>query len=177
MKFNSKTFNDRERTGRITSTGIFLVPRSHIKRKLRRRSQTGNAQESMSRHGNLIGHGLDVVDVAEFSRLLRLPACAFLDRYFTESELFAAGEGVTRTERLAGRFAIKEAVLKALCVGWGDGVSFTDVEIITHSTGAPSVVLHRKLEDLQRERHIAGWLVSLSHTDVVAVGSAIALGM
>ncbi|MCM2296781.1 holo-ACP synthase [Rhodoferax sp.] len=177
MKFNSKKLDDRERIGRMTSTGISLVPRRHIKHKLRGRSQTDNTQKSMSRHGNLIGHGLDVVDVAEFSRLLRLPACAFLDRYFTESELFAAGEGVTRTERLAGRFAIKEAVLKALCIGWGDGVSFTDVEVITHTTGAPSVVLHRKLEDLQRERHIAGWLVSSSHTDVVAVGSAIAFGM
>ncbi len=106
MKFNSKKLDDRERIGRMTSTGISLVPRRHIKHKLRGRSQTDNTQKSMSRHGNLIGHGLDVVDVAEFSRLLRLPACAFLDRYFTESELFAAGEGVTRTERLAGRFAI-----------------------------------------------------------------------
>lgn len=151
------------------------MPRRHIKRKLRGRSQPVNTQISTSRHGNLVGHGLDIVDVAEFSRLLRLPACSFLDRYFTESELCAAGDGVTRAERLAGRFAIKEAVLKALCIGWGDGVSFTDVEIITQSTGTPSVVLHRKLEDLQRERHIASWLVSSSHTDVVAVGSAIAL--
>lgn len=177
MKFNIKKLDGRKRICRLAPTGILPVPRHHIKLKLRRRSQPINTQESMSQHGNLVGHGLDVVDVAEFSRLLRMPACAFLNRYFTELELCAAGDGVTRTERLAGRFAIKEAVLKALCVGWGDGVSFTDVEIITHSTGAPSVILHRKLADLQRERHIASWLVSSSHTDVVAVGSVIALGM
>lgn len=177
MKFNIKKLDGGKRICRMAPTGILSVPRHHIKLKLRRRSQPVNTQKSMSQHGNLVGHGLDIVDVAEFSRLLRMPASAFLNRYFTESELCAAGGGVTRTERLAGRFAIKEAVLKALCVGWGDGVSFTDVEIITHSTGAPSVVLHRKLEDLQRERHITGWLVSSSHTDVIAAGSAIALGM
>lgn len=146
------------------------------KRKQKSKHLGMNDRRTMFPCGCMVGHGLDVVDVADFSRLLSVPACGFLDRYFTDSELSAAGEGINKTERLAGRFALKEAVLKALGVGWGDGISFTDIEIITQCSGAPTVVLYRRLAELQREREITGWLVSASHTNTVAVGSVIALG-
>ena len=129
----------------------------------------------MMPRGLAIGHGVDIVDVADFSRLIEAPARQFLDRYFTDSELATVATGANKLERLAGRFAVKEAVLKALGVGWGDGIAFTDVEIITLETGAPTVLLHRRLADLERERCIIGWLVSTSHTATVAVGSVIAL--
>ena len=117
----------------------------------------------------------DVVDIADFSRLMTVPARAFLDRYFTKSELASIGDGVNQVEKLASRFAIKEAVLKALGVGWGDGIAFTNVEVVTLSSGAPTVRLHRLLEALENEREIAGWLVSASHTSGVAVASVIAM--
>ncbi len=69
------------------------------------------------------GHGLDIVDITDFSRLLHEPASKFLDRHFTEAERRDAGEGVNQSQKLAGRFAVKEAVMKALDVGWGDGIS------------------------------------------------------
>jgi holo-[acyl-carrier protein] synthase len=125
--------------------------------------------------GRIIGHGLDVVDIADFSRLMDEPTRAFLDRYFTESELAAAGNGANQIEKLAGRFAIKEAVLKALGVGWGDGVAFRDVEVVTLGSAAPTIRLHRQLAALEREREIVGWFVSASHTSVVAMASAIAM--
>lgn len=125
--------------------------------------------------GYVVGHGLDVVDIADFSRLMMEPARAFLDRHFTPSELEVAGEGANQAERLAARFAIKEAVMKALGIGWGDGVAFTDVEVASKATGAPTVVLHRRLAELERERAIAAWMVTASHTSSVAVASAIAL--
>lgn len=125
--------------------------------------------------GYVAGHGLDVVDIADFSRLMSVSARAFLDRYFTESELAAVGDGVNQVEKLASRFAVKEAVLKALCVGWGDGIAFTDVEVVTLSGGAPTVRLHRRLEELEKEREIIGWFVSASHTSVVAVASVVAI--
>ena len=176
MKFNSSGICDVVRLGTTGWPETPSVSRRTIKHKLKWRYRLANAHALPPQGGHLIGHGLVVVDIKEFSRLLSLPANAFLNRYFTESELSAAGDGVTRAEKLAGRFAIKEAVLKALYVGWGDGVSFTDVETRTHVTGAPSVVLHRKLAALQKKRNIVSWLVSSSHTDIVAVGSAIALG-
>lgn len=124
---------------------------------------------------NVVAHGVDVVDMADFARLLNKPAGDFLDRYFTSEELATAEEGGNRTERLASRFAIKEAVLKALGTGWGDGIAFTDVEVVSQRTGAPAVLLHRRLIAIANERGISHWLVSASHTSTVAMASVIAL--
>ena len=125
--------------------------------------------------GVVAGNGIDVVDIEDFSRLLKKPARDFLNLHFTEAEIAAAGDGVNQAQKLAGRFAVKEAVLKALGVGWGDGIAFTDVEVISLETGAPTVALHRKLAELEAQREISGWLVSVSHTSTVAVASAIAV--
>lgn len=128
-----------------------------------------------STFGNVVAHGLDVVDMAEFSRLVNEQAGGFLDRYFTRGELTTADKGGNRTERLASRFAIKEAVLKALGTGWGDGIAFTDVEVVSQRTGAPAVILHRRLVAIADEQRIVRWLVSASHTTTVAMASVIAL--
>jgi len=123
----------------------------------------------------LVGHGVDAVDIADCSRLMILAGGSHLSRYFTATELADIGQGARQVERLAGRLAIKEAVLKALRVGWGDGIAFTDVETVSNDSGAPAVVLHRRLSTLEKERSIGRWLVSMSHTSLVAVASAIAL--
>ena len=125
--------------------------------------------------GNVVAHGLDVVDMVDFSRLMNEQASDFLDRYFTPGELATADEGGNRIERLASRLVIKEAVLKALGTGWGDGIAFTDVEVVSQRTGAPTVVLHRRLVAIATEQGIVRWLVSASHTTAVAMASVIAL--
>jgi holo-[acyl-carrier protein] synthase len=61
-------------------------------------------------------------------------------------------------------------------VGWGSGVAFTDIEVITLETGAPTILLKRKLAKLEQERGIVGWFVSVSHTSATAIASVIALG-
>lgn len=111
---------------------------------------------------------------AEFARLINKQASDFLDRYFTVAESAIAGKGGDRTERLASRFAVKEAVLKALGTGWGDGIAFTDVEVDSERSGAPAVVLHRRLVTIAREQGIAHWLVSDSHKSTIAIASVIA---
>lgn len=125
--------------------------------------------------GNAIGHGIDVVDIAEFSRLVDGPAKDYLNRYFNDHELSSAGAAEGRVGKLASRFAIKEAVLKALGTGWGDGVAFTDVEVLTQASGAPSVLLHRDLAATASRLGIRSWLVSASHTSKIVFASAIAL--
>lgn len=125
--------------------------------------------------GNVVAHGVDLVNVADFARLVNEQASDYLDRYFTAAELVAANEGGNRIERLAARFAIKEAVLKALGKGWGNGIAFTDVEVVSQQTGAPSVVLHRHLVTIAEQQRIGDWLVSATHTDSMAMASVIAL--
>lgn len=125
--------------------------------------------------GNVVAHGIDIVDIADFSHLINEQASDFLYRYFTSGELATANEGGNRIERLASRFAIKEAVLKALETGWGNGIAFTDVEVVSQRTGAPAVVLHRRLAAIANERGIVQWLASASHTSLIAMASVIAL--
>lgn len=125
---------------------------------------------------NLVGHGLDLVEVDHFNRL-----CAdrfadeLLARYFTPAELSLAGEGPNRGQHLAGRFAAKEAVLKALGTGWSQDIALTDVEITALPSGAPEVVLHDAAREAATNREITAWSISITHTAAFAAASAIAL--
>lgn len=120
-----------------------------------------------------VAHGVDLVEIKKFARLFEGSAEVHLSRYFTASELSSVGSDARRSERLAGRYAIKEAVLKALGTGWGDSISFKDVEVVASKLGAPSVVLHRRLTLLAVDRGISRWLVSSAHAGEFVIGSAI----
>ena len=101
----------------------------------------------------------------------------FLSRCFTEAERAYAGEGEKRRdERLAARFAAKEAVLKAIGTGWRDGIAWTDVEVVRQPSGEPTVRVTGLAQRFAEERGITGWMLSLSHTDSHAMASAIAFG-
>jgi len=90
---------------------------------------------------NVIGHGIDLVDVAEMRRWVEDPRDPMIPRCFVQAELDEIGDGANRIERLAGRFAAKEAVLKALGTGFGAGVAFTDVVIHRAPGAAPEIRL------------------------------------
>ena len=124
---------------------------------------------------SVVGHGIDLVAVAELQLWIDDPRDPFTQRCFRQAELDSIGSGPNRIERLAGRFAAKEAVLKALGVGFGDGVAFSDVEITQKSSGPPEVVLHGGAAIAANERRVAKWLLSISHERGMAIASAIAL--
>ena len=124
----------------------------------------------------IIGHGIDIVEVCNVERLARMPGGHFTTRCFTHRELRDAGEGTAKHERLAGRFAAKEAVAKAMGTGAGHGFAWTDIEITTADSGAPGVVLRGGAQARALALGITGWLISTSHGDHYAVASAIALG-
>src|SRR5713226_1344341 len=88
---------------------------------------------------NVIGHGIDLVHIAELRRWVEDPRDPLIPRCFVQAELDEIGDGPDRIERLAGRFAAKEAVLKALGTGFGAGVAFSDV-VIHRAAGAPPQV-------------------------------------
>jgi holo-[acyl-carrier protein] synthase len=72
--------------------------------------------------------------------------------------------------------AVKEAVMKALGTGFGSGVGFLDVEVVTLPSGAPTIVLHGKAKSLADHMGISRWLVSTSHEGAMAIASVIAVG-
>jgi holo-[acyl-carrier protein] synthase len=123
----------------------------------------------------IIAHGVDLVDIAETERLLREPTGQFLTRCFTAGEQAGVGTGIERAARLSGRFALKEAVMKALGTGFSDGVGFLDIEVITLASGAPSLALTGAARARADALGIVRWLISSSHEAGMAIGSVIAL--
>ena len=87
----------------------------------------------------VVGHGIDLVIVADLQRWIDDARNPFVARCFAQAEIDEIGSGPNRIERFAGKFAAKEAVLKALGSGFGAGVAFSDV-VIRGPLGAPPEV-------------------------------------
>src|SRR3954470_12279606 len=110
----------------------------------------------------MIGVGIDAVEVERFRQVLarRPPLCA---RLFTGGEWAYATRVADPTERLAVRFAAKEAVLKALGVGLG-AADFREIEVVRAEGGAPGLLLSGGAAALAGERGVTGWHLPLTHT-------------
>ncbi|MBC9880394.1 holo-[acyl-carrier-protein] synthase [Bradyrhizobium sp. INPA01-394B] len=125
---------------------------------------------------NVIGHGVDLVEIAELRRWIEDPRDPLLPRCFVKVELDEIGDGADRIDRLAGRFAAKEAVLKALGTGFGAGVAFTDVVIFRAPGAPPEVRLSGGAAKAAEALGITAWRLSISHAGGLAMASALALG-
>lgn len=122
--------------------------------------------------GRVVGLGIDLVDIDRFARVLeRRPA--MIDRLFTAGERAYAESQANPVPSLAGRFAVKEAVMKALGVGIG-AIDWTDVSVSRQSSGAPELELQGRAAKLSEEQGIADWQVSITHTDTMAMATVIA---
>lgn len=120
----------------------------------------------------LAGVGVDAVDLPRFRRVLaRRPG--IVHRVFTEGERAYAQRHADPSSRLAARFAVKEAVMKALGVGLG-AFRLRDVEVGRLDSGAPTVVLHGSAAELATRRGVSRWHVSLTHSEAVAVAVVLA---
>ena len=123
--------------------------------------------------GQVIGLGLDLVDIDRFRAVLaRRPTMA--DRLFTAGELAMAGELSDPAPTLAGRFAVKEAVMKSLGVGIG-AVDWTDMDAARLPGGAPALTVTGRAAARAGQLGIASWRVSISHTDTTAGAVVLAL--
>lgn len=124
--------------------------------------------------GVVLGVGTDIVDVDRMRTVVgRTPGV--VARVFTDAEVAWAAQARDPAQRLAARFAAKEAVLKALGVGLG-AAPLTCIEVVRAGSGAPSVVLHGAAADLAAARGVDSWHVSLTHTDAVAAATVVACG-
>jgi holo-[acyl-carrier protein] synthase len=124
----------------------------------------------------IIAQGIDIVVCERIERIWRDHGQSFLNRIYTPTEQEYCVNCKTPVLRLAGRFAAKEAVLKALGTGWRGGIEFRDIETLPDPLGKPLVTLYRKTADLARTLGIDQFLVSISHAGEYAVASAIAVG-
>ncbi|MEX0887000.1 MAG: holo-ACP synthase [Phycisphaeraceae bacterium] len=128
---------------------------------------------------DVLGHGIDLVDTQRIERMIAAHGDRFLERCFTAAEraYFARVSDRRRVEHVAGRFAAKEAVLKALGTGLAGGITWLDVEIERAATGAPGVHLAGRAAAVADTLGVCRWTLSISHVAGMAMASAIALGV
>jgi holo-[acyl-carrier protein] synthase len=123
----------------------------------------------------IVAHGIDLVDCPRIEKMIQRHGDRFIKKIFTAAEQAYAEANKNKIEKLAGRFAAKEAVLKLIGTGWRGKIAWTDIEIINNSAGQPEVTLDgevKKIADKLGVKHIS---VSITHTANFAIASAVTL--
>lgn len=122
----------------------------------------------------LAGIGVDMLEIARMQHALD-ERPYFIRRLFTEDERMYCEHTARPAEHYAGRFAAREAVLKALGLGFGNGVGIGDVSVMRDDSGRPRVLLAGRAAEVAREQGVREVALSISHTHDVAVANAVAV--
>ena len=123
----------------------------------------------------IIAHGIDLVDFPRIEALMDKHDERFLDRVFTKREQADADAVKNNVEKLAGRFAAKEAVLKLIGTGWRGKIAWTDIEVVNNPLGQPIVEINGEVKRIADEAGIEQLTLSITHTANFAIASVVAL--
>ena len=121
----------------------------------------------------IVGMGIDVAEVKRIQAVIESQKERFLRRVFTPDEIAYCEQFKNKFERYAGRFAAKEAAMKALGTGWSRGVRWVDVEVLRQRGGRPTISLKgeaRKIADALGVKNIS---LSITHTAEQAIAHVI----
>lgn len=124
----------------------------------------------------ILGIGTDIIECERIAQMLAKHGDTFLTRVYTAGEIQYCSERKAAIQHYAGRWAAKEAVLKALGTGWAHGIQWTDVEVRNQPGGKPHIVLAGVAQQLSHQRGIHEMMISISHCKSYAVAYATALG-
>ncbi len=119
---------------------------------------------------NIKGLGNDIIEVERIRKSIKRHGHHFLNRLFTQSEQGYCHKYKNSAQHFAGRFAAKEAVAKALGLGFGRSLSWQDIEVLANEQGKPIVHFSKKIKE---RFHNPTVLVSISHSESYAVAVAI----
>jgi holo-[acyl-carrier protein] synthase len=123
----------------------------------------------------ILGLGLDLVEQERVRRAVNRHGERFVQRIAGEEEV-ASRAGSLRTESLAGLFAAKEAVLKALGTGWAEGVGFRQVVVLRLPSGAPTVRFEGEAARRAERLGVSRVHLSITHDGGVAAAVAVLEG-
>lgn len=125
---------------------------------------------------HVIGIGTDIVDCQRIARMIEKHEDSFITKVYTPWEIEYCGTRKAATQHYAGRWAAKEAILKAMGTGWAKGIQWTDLEIRNAMGGAPSVALGGAAADICESMGISEIKISISHSELFATAFAVAVG-
>jgi holo-[acyl-carrier protein] synthase len=123
----------------------------------------------------IVAHGIDLVDCPRIEQMIQRHGERFIKRVFTAAEQSYAQANKNDVEKLAGRFAAKEAILKLMGTGWRGKIAWTDIEIVNNAAGQPEVTLSGEVGEIADKLGIKHVSVSITHTANFAIASAVAL--
>ena len=121
----------------------------------------------------IYGVGVDLVKIPRIKEAVKRWDRRFLNRIFTPIEQEYSYRQKQPFLHLAGRFAVKEAVLKALGTGLSSGIRWVEIEVVNQPSGKPEVRVSGKVKTLMRQRGVKEIYVSISHDTDYSVGQAV----
>lgn len=121
----------------------------------------------------VLGVGIDTVSLKRFRAAVGRWQERFTDRVFTPEELTALTGRADQVPALAARFALKEAVLKALGTGLQGGIRWHDIEVCKDALGKPEVALSGRAREVMEKQGGRRFMVSISHDVHSAVAVAV----
>jgi holo-[acyl-carrier protein] synthase len=124
----------------------------------------------------ILGIGTDIVECPRIGKMIEQHGEIFLRRVYTEREIRYCQARKHAIEHFAGRWAAKEAILKAMGTGRSRGIAWTHVEVRNAPDGRPRVMICGAAREVARQRNIGEILVSISHCRTYATAYALATG-
>jgi holo-[acyl-carrier protein] synthase len=124
---------------------------------------------------NIIGIGIDATDLHRVADIVERYGERFLRRIFTDGEIAYCTKRRDPVPHLAGRFAVKEAAMKALGAGQSRGVMWKDIEVV-RGGGPPRLKLHGGAARRADEMGVQQSLVTITHSETLALAQVLLLG-
>ena len=123
------------------------------------------------------GIGTDIIECERIVKMIEKHGDVFLHRVYTSEEIEYCSARKAAEQHYAGRWAAKEAVLKALGTGWAHGIQWTDVEVINQPGGKPLIALAGRALEISGELGIDEMMISISHCKHYATAYATAVSL
>jgi holo-[acyl-carrier protein] synthase len=125
----------------------------------------------------ILGIGTDIVECLRIAQIIERHGELFINRVYTDHEIRYCRSRKAVTQHFAGRWAAKEAVLKAMGTGWRRGISWRDVEVRNVPSGKPVISLRGGARSVVEQSGIREMLISISHCRSHATAYAVAIGV
>jgi holo-[acyl-carrier protein] synthase len=125
---------------------------------------------------HILGIGTDIIECPRIGKMIENHGELFLRRVYSEREIRYCQSRKHAIEHFAGRWAAKEAILKAMGTGRIRGIVWTNIEVRNGPEGRPQVLVCGTAREIALERGIGDILISISHCRTYATAYAIAVG-
>jgi holo-[acyl-carrier protein] synthase len=124
----------------------------------------------------ILGTGVDLAEVARIREAVERHGERFIRRIYTDAEIAYVERKANRFERYAGRFAAKEAGMKAIGTGWKRGVRWQDFEVSNLASGRPTLRLHGEAAKIAEKMGVKAISLSITHTAELGMAHVILEG-